>query len=144
MELRFLIKAHPIHVATFGPANKVNLTKRWILEVSESLGKESTSENMNITNASESIILEVPQKILIFPFSEAPFKKNIFLKELAGSVSKNINRPSVTKIINLASVFKTRRGSPVDHRPSTAEAPPTGKIHPFSKMAVTFEPLMRF
>ena len=34
---------------------------------------------------------------------------------------------------------KTRRGSPVDRRPSTAEAPPIGKIHPFSKMAVTFE-----
>ena len=24
------------------------------------------------------------------------------------------------------------------------EAPPMGKIHPFSKMAVTFEPLMEF
>ena len=39
---------------------------------------------------------------------------------------------------------KTRRGSPVDRRPSTAEAPPKAKIHPFSKMAVTVEPLMRF
>ena len=39
---------------------------------------------------------------------------------------------------------KTRRGSPVDRRPSTAEAPPTGEIHPFSKMAVTFEPLIGF
>ena len=29
-------------------------------------------------------------------------------------------------------------------RPSTPEAPPIGKIHPFSKMAVTFEPLMGF
>ena len=28
-------------------------------------------------------------------------------------------------------------------RPSTAEAPPIGKIHLFSKIAVTFEPLMR-
>ena len=37
-----------------------------------------------------------------------------------------------------------RRGSPVDRRPSTAEAPPRGEIHPFSKMAVTFEPLIRF
>ena len=41
-------------------------------------------------------------------------------------------------------VTGTRRGSPVDRRPSTAEAPPIGKIHPFSKKAVTFEPLMRF
>ena len=41
-------------------------------------------------------------------------------------------------------VPKTRRGSPVDHRPSTDEAPPIGKTRPFSKMAVTFEPLMRF
>ena len=39
---------------------------------------------------------------------------------------------------------KTRQGSPVDRRPSTDEAPPIGKINPFSKMAVTFEPLMRF
>ena len=36
-------------------------------------------------------------------------------------------------------VNQTRRGSPVDRRPSTAEAPITGEIHPFSKMAVTFE-----
>ena len=28
--------------------------------------------------------------------------------------------------------------------PSPAEAPPIGKIRPFSKMAVTFEPLMGF
>ena len=42
-------------------------------------------------------------------------------------------------------LFKiSRRGSPVDRRPSTAEAPPTGEIHPFSKMAVTFEPLIGF
>ena len=34
--------------------------------------------------------------------------------------------------------------SPVDCRPSTAEAPPIGKIHPFSKIAVTVEPVMQF
>ena len=33
---------------------------------------------------------------------------------------------------------------PVDNRPSTAEAPPIGKIHPFSKMGVTHEPVMQF
>ena len=33
---------------------------------------------------------------------------------------------------------------PVDDRPSTAEAPPIGKIQPFSKIAVTLEPVMRF
>ena len=32
----------------------------------------------------------------------------------------------------------------VDNRPSTAEAPPIGKIHSFSKIAVTLEPLMGF
>ena len=37
---------------------------------------------------------------------------------------------------------KTRRDSPVDCRPSTAEAPQRFKIHPISKMAVTFEPVM--
>ena len=40
--------------------------------------------------------------------------------------------------------LKTRRVSPVYRRPSTAEAPPIGKIHAFSEMAITFEPLMRF
>jgi hypothetical protein len=38
---------------------------------------------------------------------------------------------------------KTRQGSPVDCRPSTDEAPPIGKTHPFSKIAVNFEPVMR-
>ena len=32
-----------------------------------------------------------------------------------------------------------RRGSPIDCRPSTAEAPPIGNIHPCSKIAVTLE-----
>ena len=34
--------------------------------------------------------------------------------------------------------------SPVDNRPFTAEAPPINKIHPFSKIAVTLEPVMHF
>ena len=34
---------------------------------------------------------------------------------------------------------KTRRGSPVDPKHSTNEAPPTGKIHPFNKITVTLE-----
>ena len=42
------------------------------------------------------------------------------------------------------SCLNTKQGSLVDRRPSTAEAPPIGKIRPFSKMAVTFEPLMQF
>ena len=33
---------------------------------------------------------------------------------------------------------------PVDNRPSTAEAPPIGKINPLSKIAVTFKPAMQF
>ena len=41
-------------------------------------------------------------------------------------------------------VKKTRRGSPVDRRPSPAEVSPIGQIFPFSKMAITFEPLMGF
>ena len=40
--------------------------------------------------------------------------------------------------------WETRRGSPVDRRPSPAEASPIGQINPFSEMAVTFEPLMGF
>ena len=41
------------------------------------------------------------------------------------------------KLVNYRIFFKTRWGSPVDHRPSTAEAPPIGKNHTFSKIAVT-------
>ena len=37
---------------------------------------------------------------------------------------------------------KIRGGSPIDRRTSTAEAPPIGKIHPFSKMPVTFKPMI--
>ena len=40
--------------------------------------------------------------------------------------------------------FKTRQGSPVDRTPSTADAPPLGKIHPFIKIVVTLEPVMQF
>ena len=38
---------------------------------------------------------------------------------------------------------KTKRGRPVDRRPSTDEAQPTGKIHPLSKIAVSLEPVMQ-
>ena len=41
-------------------------------------------------------------------------------------------------------IKKTRRGSPVDRRPLTTEAPPIGKIRHFSEMAVTFKPPMGF
>ena len=40
--------------------------------------------------------------------------------------------------------LKTRRGSPIDRRPSTAETPPIGQIYPFNEMAVTFEPGCNF
>ena len=40
--------------------------------------------------------------------------------------------------------MKTRRGSPVDGRPSTDEAPLIGKINPFSKIAVTLNQLCDF
>jgi len=33
---------------------------------------------------------------------------------------------------------------PIDNRPSTAEAPPIGKIHSFSKIAVILDTVMRF
>ena len=48
-------------------------------------------------------------------------------------------------ILNLMIVYlMPRRGSPVDCRPSTAETPQVGKIHPFSKIAVTSKPVMQF
>ena len=37
----------------------------------------------------------------------------------------------------LSSSFKLDGVGPVDNRPSTVEAPPIGKIQPFSKIAVT-------
>ena len=55
--------------------------------------------------------------------------------------SSNCDKAWIMTNLNL---WETRRGSLVDRRPSTAEAPPTGKIQPFSKMAVTFEPLIGF
>ena len=39
---------------------------------------------------------------------------------------------------------KLDRVVPVDNRPSTAEAPSIGKIHTFSKIAVTLKPVMQF
>ena len=51
--------------------------------------------------------------------------------------------PSLDNLLVEINVI-TRRGSPVDRRPSAAEAPPVGKIDPFSKMTVSFEPLMVF
>ena len=63
-------------------------------------------------------------------------KINIFKKTLSDSISAAL-RP-------LYNDKKTRWSSPVDRRPSTAEEPPIGEIHPFSKMTVTFEPLVGF
>ena len=50
--------------------------------------------------------------------------------------------------LHMAATFthaiKTRQVSSVYCRPYTAEAPPIGKLYQFSKIAVTFEPAMRF
>ena len=53
-------------------------------------------------------------------------------------------RTTVLQCVTPVLLIKTekKRVSPVDRRPSTAEAPPIGKIHPFSKIAVTLEPIM--
>ena len=40
--------------------------------------------------------------------------------------------------------FRRFGGSPVDPTPSTAEALPKGKIHPFSKIPFTLEPVVQF
>ena len=39
---------------------------------------------------------------------------------------------------------ETRRGSPVDRRPSSDEVPTIGKFHTFSQIAVTFGSIMQF
>ena len=49
-----------------------------------------------------------------------------------------------THVNDYGPVSKTRRGSPVECRPSTAEAPQIGKINPFIKIAVTLKPAMQF
>ena len=41
-----------------------------------------------------------------------------------------------------AGTLENRRGSPIDRRPSTDEAPPIGTIHPFSKITITLEPVV--
>ena len=48
------------------------------------------------------------------------------------------------KILQEQMPLKQACGAGCRRRPSPDEAPPIGKIHPFSKMAVTFEPLMGF
>ena len=58
-------------------------------------------------------------------------------------MAKKIHQQSLLNIKYLKE-NKTRQGSPVDCRPSTNEAPPIGKIHLFSKIAVTLEPVMQF
>ena len=45
---------------------------------------------------------------------------------------------------SIGKYLHTKRGSPVDRKPSTAEAPAIGKIQPFSKVAVTLEPEHEF
>ena len=50
----------------------------------------------------------------------------------------------VVIFIFFPSLYRNKRGSPVDRRPSTAEAPPMCKIHPFSKNVVTLESVMQF
>ena len=65
-------------------------------------------------------------------FSELIFLLLIFF----GLISKEIS--------TFSAHVKTSLLRRLQGRPFPAEAPPIGKIHPFSKMAVTFEPLMGF
>ena len=58
------------------------------------------------------------------------------------STWQNIHQQSLLNIKYLME-NKTRLGSPIDRRLSDDEAPPIGKIHPFSKLAVTLEPVMQ-
>ena len=46
------------------------------------------------------------------------------------------------KKTSISTHMRTRKGSPFDRKPSTDEAPPIGKIHPFGKIAVTLDPEM--
>ena len=60
------------------------------------------------------------------------------------------NRPALFSVLDTASGIMynlqvnniNKTGSPIDRKPFTAEGPPIGKIHPFSKMAKTLEPVI--
>ena len=51
-------------------------------------------------------------------------------------------RPSATNVAQTSQETSLLRKLKTQTLPN--EAPPMGKIHPFSKIAVTFEPVMRF
>ena len=64
-------------------------------------------------------------------------KKNRLQKE-------NIHKHRITMDKNTEKEQKNLTSCPADCRHSPAEAPQIGKIHPFSKINVNFEPLMGF
>ena len=71
-----------------------------------------------------------------FNKEDQTIKSNVKCSDIFGDL------PSQLQVVRLYQ--NTRRGSPVDCRPSTAEVPSMGKIHSFSKTAVTLESVMRF
>ena len=68
----------------------------------------------------------------------------IALEPSYGTVASLSPHTHLKQCIFLSDLSRTRPGSPVDCRAAPAEAPPIGKIHPFIKIPVLFEPLMRF
>ena len=56
--------------------------------------------------------------------------------------TKNCIEDSLRKP-NYGLIKETKQGSPIDRRPSTAEAPQIGKIHTFNNIAVTLDPVMQ-
>ena len=80
-------------------------------------------------------------------FTPFPFKGSLGDKEKTEKTNFNLIRIWNTPLINRQSGPDSRKldgVSPVDNRPSTAEAPPIGKIQPFSKIALTLEPALQF
>ena len=58
------------------------------------------------------------------------FSKCYFLQEPHNALK--LHKPSLLGV--QGHERKTRRGSPINHRSFTAEAPPIGKIHPTAKL----------
>ena len=93
---------------------------------------------------------EIADFVLLFVFRIA-FTAAFFCQYLIPSVplalrrtptqltSHNNNQAGVRQDTQNTILLRMLQG-----RPSPDEAPPMGKIHPFSKTAVTFEPMMGF
>ena len=127
--------------------------KMWQKSYCDKLEKKHMTKLQNSNCEKKKLQTQVLTKLKIWQISS--FQET---KTLKGSFSKNILTPwqpmrcslgSVLQFLGcigkvLADIIKQACCAGCRRRPSPAEAPPIGKIHPFSKMTVTFEPPLEF